>query len=398
MSVPVAGHVIRRSDVDEVITLARRIPESVWVPSVAFLTPDTGEHAAVKELCTRIVAAHHAARRYVGPAGQPSNHAVSAWDENGWCGRQASLARALDEGSVSDVQRLLCEMFCGEAGYGVAMGGEDLARVRACPRNEASHSLQWLDGLLTLAAETGALEVANPELGSTDEFPSSSAEIDFLARRIESATGTPLSFPQIGGAYGPTIRAGAFPRIAQFHYLAAVYVRQWTWTERPHVVEIGGGFGGLAYFYCQSATGRYTIYDLPFALAMQAYFLSLALPSVPLRLFDEPRPNCEKSIELLPAEILTTGVAGHEVRPDVLVNQDCVAELDPSTARRYLARLRPRDGGLFMSISPDRSGASAERRGCCVAEAVKLAGGFRLIDRTSFAIRPGYYREMYRTI
>jgi len=393
-----AGQVIARDDVDDIIVLGRRMPESVWVPSVEYLPPDSCDSKVVEELCERIVRAHRAARRCFGSSARHSKNAVSVWDQDGWCGRQASLAKALDEGCVPAVKRLLCEMFCGEAGYGVAMGREDLTRVRACRRNEATHSLQWLDGLLTLAAEIGALEVANPELGRADGFPRSCTEVDVLAGQIEHATGALLSFPQIAGAYGPLIRSGVFPRIAQFHYLAAVYVRRLSWNGNHHVVELGGGFGGLAYFYCQGACGRYTIYDLPFALAMQAYFLGMALPSLPLRLFDEPRHRDAMSAELLPAEILTAEPVGDEVRPDFLINQDCVAELDPLIAHRYLTRLRPRVGGLFMSIGPDLSGASEEIAGCRVAEAVKRAGGFRLIDRTSFAIRPGYYREIFRTV
>jgi hypothetical protein len=393
-----AGHVIARDEVDEIIRLARRVPESVWVPSVEFLPPDSSNRSDVDELCERIVRAHRAARRSFGSSAQRSKNSASAWDGDGWCGRQASLAKALDDGCVPAVKRLLCEMFCGESGYGVAMGGEDLARVRACRRNEATHSLQWLDGLVTLGAELGALEVANPELGRADEFPRSCSEIDLLAGRIEHAAGVPLSFPQVAGAYGPLIRSEVFPRIAQFHYLAAVYVRRLSWNRNHHVVELGGGFGGLAYYYCQHACGRYTIYDLPFALAMQAYFLALALPSLPLRLFDEPRHCGAIYAELLPAEILATEPTDDELQPDVLINQDCVAELDPLVARLYLTRLRPRIDGLFISIGPDRSGASEELGGCRVADAVERAGGFRLIDRTSFAIRPGYYREIFRTI
>ena len=76
--------------------------------------------------------------------------------------------------------------------------------------------------------------------------------------------------------------------IAFTHLLVALNIRAWLPSGGTgHVVEIGGGFGDLALWTTRLVPCRYTIYDLPFASAAQAYFLCRARPGEPLRLSGE---------------------------------------------------------------------------------------------------------------
>ncbi len=56
-----------------------------------------------------------------------------------------------------------------------------------------------------------------------------------------------------------------------------------TWPRS--VIEIGGGYGAFSYLFClESQNSAYGIVDLPEMLALQHYFLSLALPDRVVRL------------------------------------------------------------------------------------------------------------------
>jgi putative sugar O-methyltransferase len=79
-----------------------------------------------------------------------------------------------------------------------------------------------------------------------------------------------------------------------------------------HVMEIGGGYGAFCYLFCRdNPHASYVIVDLPEALALQQYFLSLALPDMSVQLATagdiSPRPG---SIILFPSPLMAKAHGG----------------------------------------------------------------------------------------
>jgi putative sugar O-methyltransferase len=80
--------------------------------------------------------------------------------------------------------------------------------------------------------------------------------------------------------------------------LRGIYGDAW-----PHsVIEVGGGYGAFSYLFCrESDNSTYGIVDLPEMLALQHYFLSLALPDRVVRLATPENIHlCEGEITLIP--------------------------------------------------------------------------------------------------
>jgi hypothetical protein len=187
-----------------------------------------------------------------------------------------------------------------------------------------------------------------------------------------------LSAPIVGNPYGYSmegvfIRGGADYQ----HYYAHSIAELMSSLKSQIVVELGGGFGGLAYFLVRdNPEATYVGFDLPEATALSSYYLMRSLPSVSIRLYGEVE---------LSAEALTT--PGFIIMPSfeilkmpsksvaVSFNSYSLAEMSPSTIHVYLDQITRITSGYFLHINHNRNTAlSADRFG--VEER-----GFKLVNR-----------------
>ena len=139
---------------------------------------------------------------------------------------------------------------------------------------------------------------------------------------------------------------------------------------------------------------RYTIYDLPYVSAAQAYFLWRALPGEPLRLAGEPS-RAPAETALLPAWDL---VQRPPERADVVVNQDSLVEIPRVVACTYLSTMRGFLRGPFLSVNHEswqRVGYAYALDRTSVAQLVERAGGYVRLSRAPFPLRLGYVQEIY---
>lgn len=112
-----------------------------------------------------------------------------------------------------------------------------------------------------------------------------------------------LARPPIGNPYcyfleGHTIYPGA-----DYHYTFAekisVLLKKF---ESPVIMEIGGGFGGLAYYCTRDIPNlKYICVDLPENCALQAYFLMSYFPSKKIKLYDGSAWTDDYDVLILPS-------------------------------------------------------------------------------------------------
>jgi hypothetical protein len=186
-----------------------------------------------------------------------------------------------------------------------------------------------------------------------------------------------LSAPIVGNPYGYTMD-GVFIRGGgdYQHYYAHAIAELVGPSEKQIVVELGGGFGGLAYYLIRdNPQVTYVDFDLPEATALASYYLMRSLPNVPIGLYGE--------VEL--AEALAT--LGCVMMPSfeiikmpsksaaVSFNSYSLAEMSPATTHVYLDQIMRITSGYFLHVNHNRNAVlSADKFG--VEER-----GFKLVNR-----------------
>ena len=97
-----------------------------------------------------------------------------------------------------------------------------------------------------------------------------------------------LAAPSIGNPFGVTI-AGTFIRDgAAYQHYCAHKIAKLLGVQMSVVVEIGGGFGGMAYYLLRDHPGvSYLGLDVPESLALASYYLMTAFPQLRFLLYGE---------------------------------------------------------------------------------------------------------------
>ena len=96
--------------------------------------------------------------------------------------------------------------------------------------------------------------------------------------------------PSIGNSYGYTLDGCNVFAGAEYHYYYAQKIRLLLKEHiSPTVMELGGGFGGMAYYLLRDFPGvKYIGVDLPENAALQAYYLMSHFPHLNIKLWNEP--------------------------------------------------------------------------------------------------------------
>jgi hypothetical protein len=123
--------------------------------------------------------------------------------------------------------------------------------------------------------------------------------------------------------------------------------------EQPNIVEIGGGFGGLAYYLVTGLHGcRYTIVDLPESLLFSAIYLPIVLN---IDLECEERADGSLHIGQLRFVPNFSAPNAFDRGVDLAINTLSMAEMTEPQVRSYCAMLRPALGarGVFFEQNHD---------------------------------------------
>jgi hypothetical protein len=337
-------------------------------------------------LCERLITAFDAA---IG-RGRGDGDTRGLW---GWLFDlyQRPLADALERHDAHSLARLLAAMF-----------QEDFTRglmVYAHVRNSRSWlgsrilSLKSLDVLVSLAEALGVVSVEGLEQRRAGVM--FDGTLEELVDVLDTALGFRVDFPDVGAPFGLTVAGRLITLETPEQIYAAVRLRQAIGAHLPRrgenpvkVVEIGGGYGGMCYWYHKMQPEiAYTIVDLPIMNVLQGYFLSRAFGANTVSLYGE---------SIAPIKILPNSALAEVQSPfEVLVNKDSMPEMPYDTILDYLKWGRAACHGFFYSynheVGVDYRGDAAGR----VPQAIDQLGGFTRIRRDHSWLRRGYAEEIY---
>ena len=270
----------------------------------------------------RLAAAEARGRPELAPSGQWDRLIATSYGE---------LIRALEGDDLQVLARTLEGMFAGAATAGLSMGGEvgylsDLS-------GRQFYLDWWIDGMYSLASYLGVLG----EVQDTGQVPIDSvAAFDALYSRMADRLGTGVDFPRVCGAWGIESRGALTPRTSWRHIHAALAMLDETrLLTTARIVEVGGGFGGVAYWTqrLRPEAVVYTIYDFPIVNAIAGYFLLRALPAALVVLNGEPPKVGAPQIALLPHWRV---FQEPDRSADIAFNQDSLPEMPREAAIQYL--------------------------------------------------------------
>ncbi len=341
------------------------------------------------ELCQRLIAAYSKASE---------RDRVTRSTEGMWswifdtCQRE--LAATLERGDAEALARLMASMFQRDFLLGLASG----------PLISHTHSklasriwcLKSFDMLVSLAEALSVVPVENPEQGSTGL--AFEAGVGELLVRLERKLGFRLDFPDVGAPAGLAVEGRLITPDTPEQIYAAVRLdeaiclhldRRADAANALRVVEIGGGDGGMCYWYLKRRDGvaSYTIVDLPIVNVIQGYFLARALGPKRVSFHGEPPTQVKIAPDFALAEV--------ESPFEVLVNKDSMPEMPRVTMMDYLEWGATNCEGLFYSYNQEvQAEVLGEAQGV-VHEAIAEMGRFERLRRDESWVRRGYVEEIY---
>jgi hypothetical protein len=333
------------------------------------------------DLCRRLIDAWWLAR-----ADAPDSSGM--WTHDIFRDRQRQMVHALEHRDPRLLAERLAAMMRSEAIQGMALGS---LGVTTMARLSTGFSRLWtLNKLVALAESQGAVEAECPEHAVGVAFANG---VGALMANIESALGVRPDFPDVGAAYGIRLAGCLITADTPDQLYAAARLRQAARVfladrrRSLHVVEIGGGYGGMVYWLAHMLDARYTIVDLPIVGVLQGYFLSQALGHAEVSFYgEEPR-----RVVLVPSHSLATIQAPF----DLLVNKDSMPEIPLCELVGYLKWARESCGGIFYSYNQETRTPYDGTPQNVVPDVLADIGGFTLIRRDASWLRRGYVEEIY---
>lgn len=179
-----------------------------------------------------------------------------------------------------------------------------------------------------------------------------------------------LAGPEIGNPFGVCLRGTLVRSGSEYQHYCAHRILDLL-DGRPGVVaEIGGGYGGMAYYLLRDGGRiRYLDFDVPESGALTSFYLLQAFPASAFLFYGES--PAEADVVLLPLFEMA-GMAAQSV--DLTFSSHVMADLSDAALREYLGAIGRMTGSYFL-YSGD----------CRAAERIAGFGGesFKLLDARS---------------
>jgi putative sugar O-methyltransferase len=161
-----------------------------------------------------------------------------------------------------------------------------------------------------------------------------------------------LDAPHVGNPFGYCFNDFVLLEpVFEYNFQAHYFDKLLTDVQMPVVIEIGGGFGGLAYHLLRCRPSiKYISFDLPENLLIQTYYLSCLFPDARIAVYQESgHPLTLKELDnydivLLPNfEFERTD----SLIADLIINVRSLSEMSYDTIAEYFAQI-DRVGRLFF--------------------------------------------------
>ncbi|MBI5623171.1 MAG: putative sugar O-methyltransferase [Elusimicrobia bacterium] len=171
-----------------------------------------------------------------------------------------------------------------------------------------------------------------------------------------------LRVPEIGDPWGLSIGGELVaPQAFRFHNHSRQISGILSGIGKPVWAEIGGGYGGTAFYYLRNALEpgvTYVDFDLPETLAIAAYYLSRALPGRRIWLHDGAAPLTRESVSGFDV-VLAPNYAIERLEDDAVdlfLNAFSFSEMPYPVLENYLRHVQRTTAGYFLQNNMDRSG------------------------------------------
>ena len=150
---------------------------------------------------------------------------------------------------------------------------------------------------------------------------------------------TELAGPDIGNPFGVIVDSTLVRIGAPYQHYCAYRLSSLLDSESATIAEIGGGFGGMAYYLLRNRQQlTYLDFDLPETIALASYFLMKAFPSRAFLLYGEK--NLTQEVIPRTDVVLMPLFALEEIQPasvDVIFSSHAMSEVLPEFMTDYFA-------------------------------------------------------------
>jgi hypothetical protein len=220
--------------------------------------------------------------------------------------------------------------------------------------------------------------------------------IDELVSKINNKSSGLLGFPEIGSPYGLISKGTLITMDSPEHTYVALRIKEEISKYLkgiPNIVEIGGGFGGMALRLLQLLkmnVKSYTVIDLPEINGLQGYFLSKALGVDKISLYGETNEGAV-------VHILPTFTINSCRNVDLLINQNSLPEMSQQVVEEYIlwSKQNLTTNGIFYSYNQEAYSPVNNIPQILVPEVIASIGGFERMSRNFSWLHAGYVEEVY---
>jgi hypothetical protein len=359
------------------------LPIDPALAPIALLDFDPADRRS-QEATTRVIDAYHAAMR------APKAAAPSMWASVE--AQQAEFFKAVRGRDVPTVQRTLARLFHTHLIWGLGRVHPDTPGHILGGQPEGLQ-IQLTDALVSLAEATGVARITSIEQqGVTAHLAALKVDVPALLSAVIERTGLELEMPKVGGNYGCEVGGRRVSIDTLVHGYTAYRLRQLGIERSARIVEIGGGYGCLAYVCRQNGFSDYTIVDLPWVNLIQGYMLIMSLPPESVSLVGEP----DRPVKIRP---FWEFGALPDRSVDVVINTDSLPEIGEERGRQDISDIARVIRQRFLSINQEAMafypgvGPQLHVNGLVAGEP-----RLRLLHRHRYWMRQGYVEELFAPV
>src|SRR5579884_1490773 len=193
--------------------------------------------------------------------------------------------------------------------------------------------------------------------------------LEYWARQTESRCSLhELAGPEIGNPFGIWLDDVLVQTSSAYQHYCAWKISHLLNGGRAVVAEIGGGFGGMAYYLLRGRKDiTYINFDLPESLALATYYLAKAFPEMQLLLYGEDKQGVCPDIIMMPVTELDKMPADCA---DVTFCSHVMSDLPEVAAGVYLNNVSRMTRYAFLCVMENRVANIAAPRDFQIAEKV----------------------------
>jgi putative sugar O-methyltransferase len=290
--------------------------------------------------------------------------------------------------SSGELLKIMNELFRTDYVYGLSTGGA--FKYQNSFFGKKIWSLKYYDLIISLCEYFAYVRLESPAQGDFGNYINE--DIQELIKKLEISCNFDIGFPNIGSPYGICIN----DRLITFENLEHLYAAERTWeyinlfyennNKKINIVEIGGGYGGLARNIILKKTdliNSYTLVDLPLMIAYQKYFLK--------NFFNE-----SKILDKI--KFVTHDTFSKENNQfDIMINQNSFPEMTADIVRDYLEIFsQNNNGSLLISFNHEAISKYKGKFQVALPEIINDLKIFKKIIRNLSWVREGYAENVYK--